>query len=272
MDSDLSAPKLELSPLEFRFSLDNEKFIERKFTVKNVGSSVLELKLYLESPAFLNNSYTELKDWITFSYNNNEELKSLELSLEPNEKIEIPFKLSIPESFSAGGKYAFIYAEVISDSSEEKGIKLSSRAGIKLFASSSKELIHGVKIEPLKTNFFELDKISVSSKIENTGNIDLTAISSFSVSSLFGRTLYSNSSTLEIYPESKKELYEPWSETPPIGLYRVSYSIKTLDTELNLDRLVLVSSPFFTILSIMFLLLTFFLGLKLHQNHQQKTL
>ena len=233
---------LEVSPLEFRFSLETEREALRSFTVKNTGEEPLDVNLSVEPPLELKNSaYGMLAKWISLS--------ETSFELNPKEAKEITFSIVYPETLPAGGQYATIYAETSPSLEKSSSIKLISRAGIKLYGSSSIEPYRNVNFsKPSIPTILIKSHPSANVSVKNSGNIDFSVVSTFSVSSLFGKQLYFDTLSTELYPETSKELFQEWAKSPSIGLYRVSYSTQALDTSIKSETLVLIFSPFFLIL------------------------
>lgn len=250
---------LEVSPLEFRFSLDSEQAISHTLTVKNSGDEPLSLRLYATPPSELTDpSYGHLADWLSLSQTS--------LTLSPGEQTDIPFSITAPASLPPGGQYASLFIELegsestsaqASASSQasadvpesaEQGITLSSRIKIPLSGTiSSGETIRQVSLRSFELSpRFSASNLYAKVTLANPGNIDFSAASSLSVFSLSGKELYSASSLTEVLPSTEKSIFSEWGETPPLGFYRLSYSIKATDLNLSFSRVVLVSSPLST--------------------------
>ncbi|MBR2695512.1 hypothetical protein IKE86_01190 [Candidatus Saccharibacteria bacterium] len=234
---------LEVSPLDFRFSLDNESKIAKSISLKNTGEEPISVRLTVEpSPGLENSAYGRISEWITFS--------EPEFILLPGESKNIFFTISIPDTRPAGGQYATIFAETVPASSENKnGIDLITRVGIRLCGSSSSDIHRNFSAQPPRIPTILVGKnLSADITVQNSGNIDFSTTTFFSVSSIFGKQLYSSQTSTELLPDTTKEIYNEWGETPALGIYRLDYSMQALDTSVSASRLVFVISPLFTIL------------------------
>ena len=230
---------LEISPLEFRFSLDDPTSFPTSFTVKNSGEEPLSLRFYAEPALGLDNpTYGRLAEWIKFSEQS--------LVLAPNESKAIIFSINPPSTLPAGGQYANLFTEIINEDSNTSGSKLkfTSRSGIKLFAKSNIDPVRTVDFHsPTLPTFLSNQNLSASILAENSGNLDFGVKTNFRVTTLLGKQLYADSVYADLLPESTKEIYQEWSDTPSFGLYNVSFSVRALDTSLSFNRLVLITSP-----------------------------
>ena len=250
---------LEISPLEFRFSLKEKTTLKKSFSLKNSGSEPLTIKLYARpAPGLDNAAYGRLAEWLSFS--------EPTITLAAGEVKTVPFSITVPESPPPGGQYAFLYAEILSTPASAapsgNAFSLTSRAAIRLYGISEASAVRSVSVSsPHATTFSFSPNLTADATVKNSGNIDFTAQSAFSVSTLFGKTLYSDSASTVLLPDAEKSLLSVWEEAPALGVYRLSYSLKALDTEVSLNRLVLISSPIFTVLLVFFFLLALFFGL-----------
>ncbi len=233
---------LEVSPLNFRFSLDNESEITKSFSLNNTGDSPISVRLIAEPNSGLENSaYGRISQWITFS--------EPEFILLPGESKNIFFTISIPDTRPAGGQYATIFAETVPSSSSQETTKLITRAGIKLYGSSSENVYRNFSAQPPQIPIILFSaNISASISAQNNGNLDFSVTTFFSIDSLFGKNLYSDQTSTELLPDTTKEIYNEWGATPSLGIYRLNYSVQALDTSISTSRLIFVISPAFAIL------------------------
>ena len=77
----------EVSPLEFRFSLDDTESLEKSLTVRNPGTEPIEVRFFVGSPSGLENpAYSRLPEWIT--------LEKTSFSVVPGKTREVSFKVT----------------------------------------------------------------------------------------------------------------------------------------------------------------------------------
>ncbi|MBQ8996602.1 hypothetical protein IJ095_01045 [Candidatus Saccharibacteria bacterium] len=227
---------LELSPLEFRFSLDDSSTFRESFTVTNSGPEPLSVRFVAApAPGLENPAYGALARWVSFSESS--------VTLPPGASQTISFSVTAPDSLPAGGQYAVLYAEALPETSGE-GIDLLSRVGLRLYASSSAEARRSVGFSSPELPWILVGApLSTSLTVTNSGNLDFSVVTSFTVTSPSGKQLYTDSVSTELLPESSKTVYQEWGDSPSFGLYRLNYTAQALDTSLSASRLVFVFSP-----------------------------
>ena len=248
-----------VSPLEFRFPLDASQR-SFSFIVENQAGAPLNFQFYVApSPDLTDSTYGHLADWVVLS--------ETSLTLAPGEKREVSFSVFPPSSLPDGGQYANLYVETLGDTNvvaPEQGINLSSRISIPLYGivtsgeNHARTELRALELSPT----FTFSDLYASTTLKNSGNLDFSVSSSFSVSSLLGRELYSSSSFTDVLPTTEKTIAFNWGGTPPLGLYRLTYSLKAADLNASLSRIVVVASPLsfgiFVFLILFAFLATFF--------------
>ena len=142
---------LEISPLEFRFPLEEKTTFKKSFSLKNSGSEPLTIKLYARpAPGLDNAAYGRLAEWLSFS--------EPTITLAAGEVKTVPFSITVPESSPPGGQYAFLYAEILSTPASAapsgNAFSLTSRAAIRLYGISEASAVRSVSVSsPHATTF-----------------------------------------------------------------------------------------------------------------------
>lgn len=234
------SPSLVVSPLEFRFPLDSSTSSTHIITIENPTSSRIDFSLSVQPLSSIDPSFTQLSRWVSFP-------NGKEYSLEPNSSLDVPFVVTTPTSLPDGGQYAELFLTLSPNDVAEPTDSLTVLTQISLplyGVVSSGETIRRSELRSISLSpAFTTSHLVASSTIVNTGNIDFSAASSFSVSSILGSKLHEASSFVNVLPGSEKSVFFEWSDTPGLGLYRLTYSIEASGLNTSLSRIVLVASP-----------------------------
>lgn len=258
-----------VSPLEFRFSLDDplSDNFNHAFSITNLSDSPLSLHIYAAPPSSLTNSaFGYLAAWLTFSDPNP--------ALAPGESKTFSFSISPTTLPISGNQYANLYIESVpADTSTppSPGITILSRVAIPLYGiANSQENHRKAELSSFTISApITFSRLAASTTFSNTGNIDFSTSASFSVSSLFGKNLYETSSFVNVLPSEQKTIFSEWTNTPPLGFYRLEYSLKAADLDITASRIVTVISPLALLIFVLFVLCT--LTFYIHFTKQRRS-
>lgn len=158
---------------------------------------------------------TQLASWI--------KLEQTSVILQPRERKEIRYKISVPEKASAGGNYAAIFWS--SQAPEIKGaagIGVVGKIGSLFLVRISGEIVEDGKVAEFKTdkNFYNRKPINFSLKFENLGNVHLKPAGEITLKPKFlgigrGRVPI-NPQQGNVLPRSKREFEASWQPGTPL--------------------------------------------------------
>ena len=241
---------IEVSPTQERLLLESGEIREGSVSIKNDDDEAMSVSIYVAEKPGLESSYSQLARWLSLEGDSGEFGGRVVYTLAPSETKEINYKITAPESVAGGGQYASLFVE--SNPSESEGIKTITRLEVPFYAEIAGETRRESEIESIDSRFLHLDQtIGVQASVKNTGNVDFLTTTEMTVATIFGKQLYSDSVSATIYPEGVKTILLNW-DAPPVGLYRLSYTVHALDQTASSERLVLSISP--TALAIIVLL------------------
>ena len=244
---------LELTPVNKRIALDPGETRESSITVKNLSDDTISFFVYAtpfsngdggETQDFETETrYTQISHWISIRKDGNFSERA-EFSLEAKKSKEITYKITVPDSATAGGQYASIIVELVPVSDNIEGIQTISRAGMVLFANVSGDIERASEINDIKAQIAAIGKnIDIHYTVKNKGNIDFQSSAEIVISSLFGKELYRNNTLSTVFPENSKTVVAEWGDTPAFGIYRLNYDISALNINATGSQLVLVIQP-----------------------------
>ena len=243
---------MELNPVSARFALSPGETKERTYEVKNTSSEPYSIKVYAKPYSAKGDeysldfetetTYTQLSRWVSIENADEEYVEEAEFTIEPGETKTIRYRIEVPEDVAGGGQYASLFSEILPNKNNEgSGITTASRGGIILYAVIDGETRSGVKLGDIGVkSLVTAGNIGVYANIENTGNVVLQSSTTITVSSLFGKELYTDTVISEVLPETTRKVYIEWGNTPFFGLYRLHYLISALGTEAESNQIILV--------------------------------
>lgn len=251
-----SDPALEITPVSRRMLLNSGEEKSGTLTAKNISDSPLTISVYATPYSSADDgntqnldtetTYTQIARWITIKTDEGAYAANAAFAVAPGESKEIEYKVTVPESAPSGGQYATLFVEIKPETSGEGLIQTISRAGMVIYASVTGETQRVAHISDIEANMTAIGKnIGIRFTVTNNGNIDFQASTEISVSSVFGKELFRNTTLSAILPENSKTIVAEWGDTPAFGIYHLSYTIDALDIHADGSLYVLVLAPIF---------------------------
>ena len=273
-DSKKPAVWLQISPVANRVTLNPNDNLTYKMEVNNIGSKKFKFRVYAAPYSIANEAYevsfssetkrTQVSRWVTFNQNKdakNDAEKDWKneavFELDPDQRQEVEYKITVPSDIPAGGQYATIFAESIpGDAATSTGVRTISRVGLILYGRTNGETIEESTIENFKMKtFMTHGKITAEADIANKGNTDFTANMTMEISKIIGGEVAKIDNPYPIIPDAPtRHATLEWKETPVFGIFRVKTIITALDKRVEETKIVLILPVF--IIIIMLVLLT----------------
>lgn len=257
---------LQVSPVKQKISLEPGTSQVSSFKVQNVGTLPFNYSTEAVpysvtddnySPNYSSvSTYSQIAEWITFD----EDKQSGHL--EPGETVEVPFTINVPKDVPSGGQYAAIMAQTEDGNADDANIRVVNRVGMILYANvPGNTRAEGSIIDNKVPGFLFEPPITVTSLVENTGNVESTAEYIFKIWPLFSNeTVYNNEEnpgTLDIMPETRRFSTISWDGAPKLGIFTVEQTVKYLDEVSTVKKLVIICPVWllFIILALIFFMI-----------------
>ena len=258
-----AATSITISPLHQTKILVPGKTESGSFIVANPASNdeTLEYEILIkpfwtddnnEVDFSAHEDYGLIADWITIDEPTG--------SVEPNDNVEVTFKINVPEDAPAGGQYAslIVRAKPIQGQMISQVFEMAHL----VYAEVAGETIHGGEIsEPVLPGFLISGNISGGATVKNTGNVHSYATHILQIFPLFSdEEVFTNEENPQenlIMPDANRYTGVTWNETPSVGIFRVKYSVSFEGVKKEIDKLVIVCPLWllFLILLALFLLI-----------------
>ncbi len=223
-----------------------------KFKIYNEGSKKFQFSILYApytvatetyEPNFAReNTYTEIKDWISVDL--------LEGELAAGEEREINYSVKVPEDMHGGSQSAAMLVTMQNVSDGSGNIEAVRQLAYIIFGNVDGQVTKTGKILENKVPSFLFNPpIYASTVVENTGNVYTRAKYSLQVFPLFSdEEVYTNEEDPEasiIFPETKRMNQIQWEGAPQLGIFRVRSTVKIFDEESVTEKLVFLCPIWF---------------------------
>ena len=195
---------------------------------------------------------SEIVNWITISEPTG--------VLSPNDKTEVEIKINVPENAASGGQYATILIGSNDDLQDSENLTIQNvyEMGSIVYASVAGETVHsGEVIDNYVPGFAFSLPVATSATISNAGNVHETAQVSIEIRDVFsGQKVYPSSDETGaidtvIMPETKYLATQNIDGVSPLGVYKVTQTIRYLgNTSVN-DQVLIVCPAWFLLLVVL---------------------
>ncbi len=234
-----------------------------KFTIKNTGKQNFKYLISFApyavegqdyTPKYDRSSkYTDITDWITVDKKSG--------SLDSGEETELNYSINIPSDAHGGAQSAVIMATIDDQGDTDgTGVQTVRQVGYLVFGNVDGEIKQsGAILQNTIPGFLTKPPLTVSSLIQNTGNIYTTAETTVQIFPLFSdEEVFTNEDKPDrdvIFPETTYYNAFTWEDTPSIGLYRVKQTVTIFDQTSTEEELVVICPLWliFVVLAILFL-------------------
>lgn len=262
------APELSVVPATASVSLKPGASVDYSLVVTNDKPEDLKITAYAAPYSIRNEEYdvdfesetprTQLSRWIKFVNGDGSVTDTYKTVVPGNSKAYVNYRITIPEDIPAGGQYASIFVQT-GDSEkqmESSGLQAVSRVGVILYGRGLGETDERAEItETSVPAFMPSGPITASALVKNTGNTDIEVEYSFTVNSIVGAELYHAEGKDPILPDASRRIKSEWENTQPMGIFRVSYRVSTLDQVYETSKLVIILPVYMIVLAVFILTL-----------------
>ena len=243
-----------VSPMTQKIILNPGEKYDGSFTINNPADREDDFYYTVSvEPFYVDENYNaynkrtgnlnQIVDWVT--------LANTEGVLHPNDIKEIKFSINVPENAPAGGQYASISVQARSsndeDSESSMGVKINQVVSIahNIFAEISGTTIrHGEILSVDLPSFLFSGNIVGSALVKNTGNVHGAARYTMQVFPLFSsEEIYTNEENPQsvlILPDRQYYNELTWTETPPVGIFNVKYTVEFEGSIAEVSKMVIV--------------------------------
>jgi hypothetical protein len=221
-----SVRAIEISPSSVRMTLNPGETRSSSFSITNRGTEPHTFRLSASPYQVKDEAYTpifegaesapraQIARWITFEQDS--------YTLEAEESIRVNFTINVPENAMGGGQYAAIF--VSAETGTNSTINSVGRVGLLVYSTVRGDVYEQGEVVNHRINSPVFDKnLSVNMSVKNSGNADFVARHTMVVNSFFGnKQVFSLMRGFAVLPDTTRTMEMDWSETPRLGLFKVT--------------------------------------------------
>ena len=264
----IGVSSLTFGPTSQRISLKPGETYRSSVIVSNPADSTRDTKFVLSvypysvvnddyDPSFDQmGTYTQIVDWIS--------LDKTEGTIRPNENMEIGFTIKVPENAPAGGQYAAIVAQDVTDLSGNmvggnvRVASISAVGSVVVADIAGQTLEYGEIFENDVPSFTFNAPFTASAGVTNTGNVHTDARTVLQIWPLFSdEEIYTNEesedNTLLVLPDTSRYFFNSWDDVPMVGIFRAKQTV-TIFGETSVNEKIIVICPLWLLFIVIFLI------------------
>lgn len=231
-DDGTQSATIALSPTTKHYDLAAGAHISDSFTVINPGKTSYTFKVYATPYSVSNASYEpnfakedEFADgykWVS--------LPSVSYTIEPGQKISVPFDLVVSSGARSGGHYAAIFAEAQGTMPVgETGVTSNKSVGMLVYINVKGSSVTKGGFKSLDMPWYQPSApLTAVTRIENIGETDFSANVTFAVMDVAGDVKYQTSGDYWVLPKTERDVKYTWDKSPWFGLYKARVSTTIL--------------------------------------------
>ncbi len=280
-----SSSWIQVTPVSARVVLRPGTELDYSLIVSNVGTDSFNFTVYAAPYTIVDEDYnvsfsnetnrSQIVRWIKFINDDGSLTDTYKGSVAPGAKKSVNYRVTVPNDIPAGGQYATIFAQTEPSDTESNtsGLKTVSRIGMVVYGRTEGETDEAAEItEYHLPGFLTNGPVKASSVVKNSGNTDIEARYSYTVSSIVGGELYKEETAYNILPDTSRRQEFTWENTQPMGIFNVTYRVEALG-EIREESHLLVILPIYMIVIAIILLtvLTIWIIILVRKRRERKS-
>jgi hypothetical protein len=253
-----------LSPSSQRITIKAGQVQTGKLTVVNDGTIDETFIVYSRPYSVKNEQYdpdfdhasanTDIYQWVQFD--------TTTYTVAAGESLEVPYRIQVPTSAAPGGHYGVIFVETQPSATSTDSVMRKKRVGDIIQATVEGTAMQKGQVLSTNAAFWQTTPpLTVTSRVQNSGNTDFQANTVLTVKDLFGTVKYQLSKDYTVYPGTTREIVLSWDRAPWFGLFRAEQSITTLGQTSHDSHIILIAPRWLPAVLLLIVLASFTYGL-----------
>lgn len=244
---------LAMTPAIQRLEIKAGETVDRSMTVINDGKVAYKFIVYARPYSVKNEQYdpqfettlenTDVYQWVQF--------EKVSYTLQPGERIDVPYHMKVPANAAPGGHYGVIFAETQPDASTATSVLRKKRVGGLLLANVDGKIVRSGALLSADAPFWQsAPPLTINDRVKNTGNTDFQTSVSTSVEDMFGSVKHSETKNYTVYPGTIRKIPVTWDNSPWFGLFKYKQSVSIVGNVTNTSHYVLLAPKWLALLLI----------------------
>lgn len=233
-----------ISPVSKRYELNAGDTTTDTLKVVNDGTTTYDFILYARPYSVQNENY--IPDFTSEAQNSDAykwvQFTSPTYRLTPGKSADIDYTIRVPENATPGGHYGVLFAETQPvNQSEGNAVQRKKRVGSILYITVKGDVTTSGKLLSTDVPFFQtIPPLTVTQRVQNTGNTDFTVETTTKISDFFGGLKHTNERSYVVLPSTTRKATIEWPDSAWLGLYKVETTTSFLDTKHSSGQYVLL--------------------------------
>jgi hypothetical protein len=264
VDAQSPRDSIVLSPSSQRITIKAGQVQTGKLTVVNDGTIDETFIVYSRPYSVKNEQYdpdfdhasanTDIYQWVQFD--------TTTYTVAAGESLEVPYRIQVPASAAPGGHYGVIFVETQPSATSTDSVMRKKRVGDIIQATVEGTAMQKGQVLSTNAAFWQTTPpLTVTSRVQNSGNTDFQANTVLTVKDLFGTVKYQLSKDYTVYPGTTREIVLSWDRAPWFGLFRAEQSITTLGQTSHDSHIILIAPRWLPAVLLLIVLASFTYGL-----------
>lgn len=244
---------LAMTPAIQHLEVKAGETVDDTMTVINDGKVVYKFIVYARPYSVKNEQYdpqfettldnTDIYQWVQF--------EKVSYTLQPGERIDVPYHMKVPTNAAPGGHYGVMFAETQPDASNATSVLRKKRVGGLLLANVEGKVVRAGTLLSADAPFWQsAPPLTVTDRVKNTGNTDFQATVSTSVEDMFGSVKHTETKNYTVYPGTIRKIPVSWQNSPWFGLFKYKQSVSIVGKVTNTSHYVLLAPKWLVLLLI----------------------
>lgn len=227
---------ITLSPVNKRYQIDAGTLKTDTMTIVNDGKLAYDFILYARPYSIKDEAYM-IPDFTSTASNADAyrwmQFEQTKYHIEPGQTLEVGYTMRVPDDAAPGGHYGVLFAETQPiGGGEGSVVARKKRVGMVIYATVKGEYKTAGKHLGAQIPFWQFRApLTASVRVQNDGNSDFFAKTTYTVKDLFGATKYNETKENPVLPQTKRQIPLEWKSAPWFGLYNVGVTSSYLDQE-----------------------------------------
>lgn len=264
VDTQSPRDSIVLSPSNQRITIKAGQVQAGKLTVVNDGTIDETFIVYSRPYSVKNEQYdpdfdhtsanTDIYQWVQFD--------KTTYTIAAGKSLEVPYRIQVPASAAPGGHYGVIFVETQPSATSTDSVMRKKRVGDILQATVEGTAVQKGQVLSTNATFWQTTPpLTVTSRVQNSGNTDFQASTILTVKDLFGTVKYQLSKDYTVYPGTTREITLSWGRAPWFGLFRAEQSITVLGQTSHDSRIILIAPRWLPVVLLLIVLASVTYGL-----------
>lgn len=220
-----------ISPTSVDETIDPGETKSGDIQVINTGSQAFDFKVYATPYSVTGETYQQhfvalpgkpdIASWFKFPLTT--------AHIKPGQTVKVAYNIQVPANTPPGGYYATVFAETQPGANPPgTGVTVHQRVGTIFYLQVGGNAVKKGSLDSWQAKFWQIQPLTATVKVKNDGDTHFVADTHVVVRDIFGTPKLNLTTAREVLPRTIRQIDATWTKSPPIGLFKVSGTVKLL--------------------------------------------